>query len=131
MTTSSRERSSGFFHPGDDDPFQIRLQQIDPLDFKMETQLGYRDAHFAEPFIVPADTATFGTDLTSVPVMFQWLVPSIGVHLPAALIHDGLVYSRAEGKTFVGPDVTREQADRIFRDAMRDLGTPLIRRLSP
>ena len=36
-------------------------------------------------------TADFTTDLASVPMLFTWLVPKSGAHLPAALLHDGLV----------------------------------------
>jgi uncharacterized protein DUF1353 len=129
LPESSRRSDTGeFFQPGADPPAKIQLEQTGPANFKMLSQLGYQDSHFAEPFIVPPDVGTFRTDLTSVPSFFQWLVPSIGVHLSAALIHDGLIYAPNEGKTYIGPDVSREQADRIFRDGMRDLGTPLIRR---
>ncbi len=68
----------------------------------------------------------FTTDLTSVPQMLTWLVPKSGLHLPAALVHDGLI---TEGhKEHDGPDVSPVEADRIFREAMADLGTPLLRR---
>jgi hypothetical protein len=50
------------------------------------------------------------------------------VHLPAALVHDGLVYPDAGPRSFVGPAIDRQAADRIFRDGMRGLGTGLIRR---
>ena len=33
-----------------------------------------------------------------------------------------------EAKTHIGPDVDREEADRILRDAMASLGTPVVRR---
>jgi hypothetical protein len=68
----------------------------------------------------------FVTDLASTPDYFTWLIPGIGVHLPAILLHDGLVY---DGKpSFIGPEINRHQADRIFRDAMKALGTGPIRR---
>ncbi len=44
------------------------------------------------------------------------------------LLHDGLVVGPNEGKTHIGPDVDREEADRILRDAMASLGTPVVRR---
>src|SRR5262249_17358642 len=50
------------------------------------------------------------------------------VTLPAFILHDGLVVSEGEAKTHIGPDVDREEADRILRDALENLGTPLIRR---
>jgi len=70
-------------------------------------------------YVVPPDETPFTTDLASVPQLLTWLVPKSGRHLPAALIHDGLVRD---------PDIDRFDADRIFRDAMGDLGVGLIRR---
>lgn len=71
-------------------------------------------------------TKRFTTDLTSVPQLLTWLVPKSGTHLPAALLHDGLVTDGAPEHD--GPPVTRIEADRIFREAMADLDTPLLRR---
>jgi hypothetical protein len=72
--------------------------------------------------------ASFRTDLASIPWFFAWLVPGLGTHLPAVLLHDGLVVGPTEGKTHIGPDIDREEADRILRDAMASLGTPVVRR---
>lgn len=96
--------------------------------WQMRTRLGYIDRGFEEPFLVPDDTETFCTDLTSVPQLFTWLVPKSGTHLPAALLHDGLVTEPGETRSYIGPEVSRIQADRVFRDAMADLGTPIVRR---
>lgn len=102
--------------------------QPDGARFRILRAFGYRDPRYAEPFIVPADVITFRTDLASIPWFFAWLVPGLGTHLPAVLLHDGLVAKRGEGKTHDGPDVDREEADHILRDAMASLGTPVIRR---
>ncbi|WP_299052468.1 DUF1353 domain-containing protein [uncultured Nocardioides sp.] len=99
--------------------------------FAMLRRIGYDDRRLG-PLLVPADPATFRTDLTSVPRFFTWLVPRSGRHLPAALVHDGLVETDpALPPTYVSPEgvvVTRVQADRVFRDAMADLGVPPVRR---
>ena len=87
-------------------------------------------------FRSPRDQHDFHTDLTSVPQMMTWLVGRTGVHLPAALVHDALTepfFGRdGEGKIlkdWTGPaEISQLQADRVFRDAMADLGTPVIRR---
>jgi hypothetical protein len=119
----------GFYDGATQDRVRVQLQQLAQKDFRMLRAIGYVDAHHDERFLVPADTETFATDLTSVPTVFLWLVPSIGTHLPAALLHDGLVGDPTKGpRTYVGPDVDREEADRIFRDAMKVLGTPRLRR---
>ncbi len=99
--------------------------------FAMERRIAYDDRHLGE-LLVPADSRTFRTDLTSVPALFTWLVPKTGAHLPAALLHDGLVVDGDAGsESYVstqGHHVDRVEADRIFRDAMADTGTGLVRR---
>lgn len=97
--------------------------------FSLERRLAYLDRHLGE-LLVPADPG-FRTDLTSVPALFTWLVPKTGAHLPAALLHDALVAGRADPTSYVSTDchvVDRVTADRIFRDAMADTGTGVIRR---
>jgi Protein of unknown function (DUF1353) len=115
--------------------------------FTLERRIAYHHHAYRQPFIVPADRE-FRTDLTSVPWLFTWIVPRSGMHLPAALVHDALVDAvpppadsppdtaaahvvTAEAQTrdpYIGPYVPREEADRVFRDAMADLGTGATRR---
>jgi Protein of unknown function (DUF1353) len=106
------------------------ILQLEPdgARFRILRPFGYRDPRHAEPFVVPADIVSFRTDLASIPWFFAWLVPGLGTHLPAVLVHDALVVNPGEGKTHLGPDVDREEADRILRDAMASLGTPVVRR---
>lgn len=97
--------------------------------FSLERRLAYLDRHLGE-LLVPADP-DFRTDLTSVPALFTWLVPKTGAHLPAALLHDALVAGPGDPTSYVSTDghvVDRVSADRIFRDAMADTGTGVIRR---
>jgi hypothetical protein len=96
--------------------------------FSLERRIAYDDRHLGE-ILVPATTG-FRTDLTSTPALFTWLVPKTGAHLPAALVHDALVagggepsYDSTEGHT-----IDRVEADRVFRDAMADTGTGVVRR---
>ncbi|PVG81649.1 hypothetical protein DDE18_16780 [Nocardioides gansuensis] len=96
--------------------------------FSMERRLAYLDRHLGE-LLVPAARG-FRTDLTSVPALFTWLVPKTGAHLPAALLHDGLVGGE-DGASYVsteGHRLSRVEADRVFRDAMADTGTGVVRR---
>ena len=106
---------------------QLQLQQEGEA-FRVLRPIGYRDPDYAEPFVVPADPGSFTTDLASIPSFFAWLVPGLGSHLPAVLLHDGLVVRDGEAATHLGPQVDREEADRILRDAMGSLGTPRLRR---
>lgn len=97
--------------------------------FSLERRLAYLDRHLGE-LLVPAGP-DFRTDLTSVPALFTWLVPKTGAHLPAALLHDALVAGRDDPTSYAstdGHEVDRVTADRIFRDAMADTGTGVIRR---
>lgn len=106
--------------PGiDDDP----TQEV----FQLRTRIGYRDSKTGARIVVPR-TPRFTTDLVSVPTLFTWLVPRSGRHLPAALVHDGLVGDEREYEIEPDGTVDRIDADRIFRDAMGDTEVGRIRR---
>lgn len=96
--------------------------------FSLERRIAYDDRHLGE-ILVPA-TTDFRTDLTSTPVLFTWLVPKTGAHLPAALVHDALVAGGGEPSydSTEGHVIDRVEADRVFRDAMADTGTGVVRR---
>lgn len=132
MTRPARISRSGFFDPEDPDrEAQVLLRRLvdnGREEFELLKPIGYW--HNEEGgIIVPANLAKFRTDLTSVPTWFTWLIPKSGLHLPAALIHDGLVLAPGEAKTYVADhDISRQKADQIFRDGMRDLGTTVVRR---
>lgn len=107
----------------------LRVTDTGREQFAMERRIGYRDRHLGE-LLVPRVTGTFRSDLTSVPALFTWLVPKTGQHLPATLLHDGLVHPPGD-VTYVSTDghvVLRAEADRVLRDAMADAGTALLRR---
>lgn len=60
----------------------------------------------------------FQTDLTSIPQLFQSLIPKVGRHRGPSVIHDWLVFrnptENEKGKDFI----TRKTADLIFYEAM-------------
>ncbi|MBO9524409.1 MAG: DUF1353 domain-containing protein [Nocardioidaceae bacterium] len=117
--------------PGSDPEIQLlRITTADGGDeFAMMRRIAYLDRHLGE-LLVPRATRTFHTDLTSVPALFTWLVPKTGRHLPAALLHDGLVHPPGD-PTYVSTErhvVLRPEADRVLRDAMADTGTGVVRR---
>jgi hypothetical protein len=118
---------SRFYDVASGGPIQLQLQQ-DGAQFRVLRQFGYRDPKYDEAFVVPDDVTTFSTDLASIPPLFSWLVPGLGTHLPAVLLHDGLVVRAGGPPTHLGPAVDRVEADRILRDAMASLGTPRLRR---
>jgi hypothetical protein len=113
-------------------PLIVLSREIDEGvdDFRMTRRIAYRDRVYGE-LLVPDDLITFETDLASVPAVFAWLVPKTGAHLPAALLHDGLVYSPGQPPSYIstdGHDIDRAEANRVFRDAMADTGTGIVRR---
>jgi len=98
--------------------------------FTMSRRIAYHDRELGE-LLVPKDAGAFYTDLTSVPAIMTWLVPKTGEHLPATLLHDGLISPPGTGPDYISTDgktVNRVAADRILRDAMLDRGTGLVRR---
>lgn len=98
--------------------------------FRMLRRIAYKDEQYGE-ILVPADLDAFETDFASVPALLTWLVPKTGAHLPAALIHDGLVGGKDYVATGYPPEadpIDRVAADLVFRRAMRDSYIPLIRR---
>lgn len=63
------------------------------------------------------------TDFASVPREFVWFIPRYGIYTKAAILHDYLCRVAV-------PDgqISRIDADGIFRQAMRELGVPFLRR---
>jgi hypothetical protein len=108
----------------------LRVTEDGREQFAMQRRIAYNDRHLGE-LLVPRVTGTFRSDLTSVPALFTWLVPKTGLHLPATLLHDGLIHPPGGDPTYTstkGYVVLRPEADRVLRDAMADAGTAVIRR---
>lgn len=82
-------------------------------------------------FIVPRDMDKFSTDFATIPRLLTWLVPKDGTHTPAALLHDALVARSRPPFDYdrdpPGSAVSREEADNIFRHALRHLGVSFAR----
>lgn len=112
-----------FFDVEDGGPLRLELRSVDGRDFTVLRQIGYDADGYNESFTAPADPRTFETDLASVPPVFGWLVPRNGLFLPAVVLHDALV----DPPQYIGPRVSRMEADRIFRSAMIGLGTGKVR----
>jgi hypothetical protein len=122
--------------PNPDEPERVMLNrrfESGKEDFRLERRIAYLDRELGE-LLVPNLLDDWETDLTSVPGLLTWLVPKSGRHLPAALIHDGLVPDKGNRDngyrrtTDPGKDIDRIDADRVFRDAMRDTDVGLVRR---
>jgi hypothetical protein len=74
----------------------------------------------SEQFEVPEK---FGTDFASVPRPFVWFIPRYGRYTKAAILHDYLCRVKVEAGA-----LRRADADGIFRQAMRTLEVPFLRR---
>lgn len=102
-------------------PARIMVEQITSNHFRLLTGFEYRGK--ARTFTITPDSLPV-TDLTSVPGPLRWFVSRYGVHTPAALLHDYLL----RNGTVLEPTVSRVEADDIFRNALRFLEVPPIRR---
>lgn len=86
----------------------VSVREDGPKGWRLNGPLVYRGSR--DVFLVPS---SFSTDFASVPQVFMWLVPSTGIHTKAAVLHDYLCR---------GDEVTREDADGIFRRVLREEG---------
>lgn len=96
----------------------VDVRQIDDQDWETLRALPYHAK--TEDFEVPVHE---GTDFASVPRVFVWFIPRYGRYTKAAILHDYLC-------RIAVPDgrISRIDADGIFRQAMRELGVPFLRR---
>ena len=72
-----------------------------------------------DDFVVPEHERT---DFASVPRIFVWFLPRYGRYTKAAILHDYL------WQVAVPSGLSRLDADGVFRQAMRELGVPFLRR---
>jgi hypothetical protein len=107
------ERQLGFT-PGS----TVDVRQIDDQDWKVLRALTYYAS--TEVFEVPVGEHT---DFASVPREFVWFIPRYGRYTKAAILHDYLC-----SKVVPAHTISRIGADGIFRQAMRELGVPFLRR---
>jgi Protein of unknown function (DUF1353) len=70
------------------------------------------DSYRSQGIMVPVG---FVTDFASVPRIFWSFLPPIGRYGYAALFHDYVYWQQ---------EMTREKADRVFKDTMEELGVP-------
>lgn len=96
--------------------------------FVLREQFRYRYEKTGDIFIVPREIGRFTTDFASVPTPLTWLIPRVGNHVPAAVLHDALLAAPGEPTDHIGREVSRDEADEIFHAAMTELGVPFIRK---
>ncbi len=96
----------------------VDVRQIDDQDWEILRALTYHAR--TEDFVVPVQEHT---DFASVPRVFVWFIPRYGRYTKAAILHDYLC-----SVCVPAGRVSRIEADGIFRQAMRELGVPFLRR---
>jgi len=97
------------------DPRDPGLQ--DPKDWVVVKELIYH-ARLRDFVVEPG----MHTDFASVPRAFVWFLPRYGRYTKAAIVHDHL------WREEVPRTISRIEADGIFRQAMRELDVPFLRR---
>jgi hypothetical protein len=100
------------------EPLIVEVVQKDRCPFRVVRPFIYEVGHRGSGhlLIVPPG---FETDFASVPFGFRWLVPVVGRHGKAAVLHDWLYETHI---------VSRRRADEIFFEAMGVLGVPAWRK---
>lgn len=111
-----------FYDPSDGGPLRLELLSVNGTRFRILQRMAYLGDGFDAPFEFPESLDGFRTDLASVPGLLTWLVPRTGDFLPAAVLHDCLL-----ARDYRGPQITRADADDLFRIAMDELGTGRVR----
>jgi Protein of unknown function (DUF1353) len=104
--------------PGFDPDCTVDVRETDDTAWETLRALTYHGK--VQDFIVPEHEPT---DFASVPRMFVWFLPRYGRYTRAAILHDHLWRVAV-------PDgqISRLDADGLFRQAMRELGVPFLRR---
>jgi hypothetical protein len=92
----------------------VSVTQVNDVDWLLNEPLVYDGDQ--QRFTVPAE---FVTDFASVPRIFVWLIPTYGSYTKAAILHDYLCRTG---------EVTRRDADGIFRRCLLESGVPFLRR---
>ncbi|HEY1347234.1 MAG TPA: DUF1353 domain-containing protein [Streptosporangiaceae bacterium] len=110
----ARPRRQPGFAPGS----TVDVRQVSDQDWETLRTLTYYATD--EDFEVPLHKRT---DFASVPRTFVWFIPRYGRYTKAAILHDYLCSVEVrDGR------IDRIDADGIFRQAMRELGVPFLRR---
>jgi hypothetical protein len=96
----------------------LRIEDDDGLPYLVIAPLVYDSVLLNRSIVVPVG---FRTDLASIPRALWNILPKSSRYDRAAVVHDWL-YWRAPA------DVTRAQADAVFREAMASLGVAAVTR---
>jgi hypothetical protein len=120
----------GFTSGESGNPPRLWLTQVGPHEFRLRERLRYHDARTNMVVSLPRDLDRFRTDLRRMPSALAALTGA-GVEtrdLAANVLHQALISRNPDELDYVGPPVDRDTADRVYRDALGELGVPVVRR---
>lgn len=118
-----------FTGPDVDEPARLSVTELHPGVFALRERFRYVDTATGTSFSVPRDLEAFVTDFASVPAVFApFVARPASTESMASVLHDALVSGDRDALDYVGPAVSRRDADRIYRDALRDVGVAPVRR---
>jgi hypothetical protein len=103
---------------GFDNDATVDVREVDETNWAILRELGYQGKK--DRFVVPLEQTT---DFASVPRVFVWFLPRYGRYTKAAILHDYLWNVEVPAGR-----ISRVDADGLFRQAMRELGVPFLRR---
>jgi hypothetical protein len=103
---------------GFDNDATVDVREVDETNWAILRELGYQGKK--DRFVVPLEQKT---DFASVPRVFVWFLPRYGRYTKAAILHDYLWNVEVPAGR-----ISRVDADGLFRQAMRELGVPFLRR---
>lgn len=95
----------------------VDVREVDDKHWRVLKEFEYQGMR--RRFDVPVNERT---DFASVPRVFVWFIPTYGRYTKAAILHDYLCRLARENK------FDRRDADGLFRQAMRTLGVPFLKR---
>jgi len=96
----------------------VDVREVDETTWAILRELCYQGKK--DRFTVPVEQKT---DFASVPRVFVWFLPRYGRYTKAAILHDYLWSVEVPAGR-----ISRVDADGLFRQAMRELGVPFLRR---
>lgn len=115
---------------------RVEIGRLGAREYRLLRHVGYRDPQTEQTWVVPRDLDDWTFNFSSAPTVVNWMIPVRGSHFNAFVLHDALVEDKLfqpgavgdHGGDYFGPKVSREEADRIARDAMGEFGTGFLRR---
>lgn len=101
-------------------PANLQTERVSAGQYRLTAPLVYQDSLNGGGIRVSVPEG-FVTDYASIPRPLWWLYPPDGSYALPAVVHDYL-YRNCRCSRFL--------ADAIFRDAMRSVGVPVLRRIA-